>query len=195
MCLALLAFSGLLSAGPGIGLSPVWSALRAYCGRWRSLLQRMTLIRQARQDARRRERRASGEQHHADYTAGISLSPIELALIAELNLEIARAHDKVADAVSASVETRRAALTAATALRERAGAFHREARCISTESILNTASRRETASASTGPDRRRQGRRTEARRRESASAVDAVGRGERRATPDRRQRQRRGHAS
>ena len=59
----------------------------------------------------------------------MSLNSIELGLIAELNLEMARANEAVAEDATELPETRRVASEAANAWRERARLFQLQARC------------------------------------------------------------------
>jgi hypothetical protein len=179
-CLPLLVFSGLLRVDPRIGLSPV-----------RRLVEWISLIRQPGDATEREDWRESDAQPRSENYAAFSLSAIELAVVAELNLEIARAHDELADDASQRVETRRAARAKATAIRERAELLHLEARLLSTQPMLYAPSRLEPASFGTWPERRTYERRTRSRRRDEESAAGAPGGRERRTLPDRRQRERR----
>jgi hypothetical protein len=183
-CLALLMFSGLLSADPHIGL-----AIRETCVRWR---RRMSLIRKPPGVTDRRDQRESGQPPRSEKTAVFGLSAIELAVLAELNLEIARSHDELFDDASLRVETRRAAHASATALRERAESFHLQARRLSTQPMLYAPSMQKPASSCTAPERRTHERRTASRRRDAASAPGRPGGPERRTLPDRRRNDRRG---
>jgi hypothetical protein len=150
----------------------------------------MSLFIKRRQAAERRDRPESGDQPRSENNAALSLSAIELAVVAELNLEIARAHDEVAGDATRRVETRQAAGEVATALRERAHSLHLEARRLSAHRMY-VPSMEKPASAYTGPERRRQGRRRRARRRDSVAAFGAPGACDRRAVPERRHRERR----
>ena len=115
------------------------------------------------------------------------LNSIELALIAEYNLEMARANEAVADDATKRLETRRRASDAATAWRHRAQLFQVEAMRQSAQPILPG----EPARAYAGPERRRQMRRSQTRRADPASGRAGRGRGDRRAGPERRTRDRR----
>jgi hypothetical protein len=191
-CLPLLVLVTLLSADPHTGLSPVSTAIRDHCVRWRRLVHRMSLIRQARDATDRRDRRQISEQPRSEHNAAGSLSAIELSVVAELNFELARAHEELADDARQRVETRRTAHAKATAMRERAESFHLEARRLSLQPMLHAPSMAKPASPPTEPERRTHERRTRPRRRDGGSAVSAPGGRERRALPDRRKRERRG---
>ena len=188
-CLALLVFYGLLRGDPHIGLSTVSTAIRGFCVRWRRLIQMISLIRQLRHATTRRDRR--GEQPRSENDAALGLSALELAAVAALNLELARAHDELADDASRRVETRRAAGAKARALRERAESFQLDARRLSAQPMLHTPSMQKPASPRTVPERRTQDRRSASRRRDGKSAVSVIGGRERRTMPERRKRERR----
>jgi hypothetical protein len=157
----------------------------------RRLVEWIGLIRQPGDATEREDQRESGARPRSENYAAFSLSAIELAVVAELNLEIARAHDELAADASQRVETRRAAHAKATAIRARAELLHLEARLLSTQPMLYAPSRQEPASAGTWPERRSYERRTQSRRRDGESAAGAPGGRERRTLPDRRQRERR----
>jgi hypothetical protein len=186
-CLALLMFSWLLSADPHIRL-----AIRGYCVRWRRLVQWMGLVKQPRDVPDRRDRPEDGEPPRSENGAAFGLSAIELAVLAELNLEIARGQDELADDASLRGETRRNAQARATALRERAHSFQLEARALNAQPMLYAPSTHEPAAPRTGPERRSHDRRTGSRRRSGESALGPPGGHERRTMPDRRKRDRRG---
>jgi len=129
-----------------------------------------------------------------DSTADSSLilNPIELALIAELSLEQARAHDEVAHDENQRPDTRSAASATAAAWRERARMLQLEARRRSAHPMLPGArSPRTLASTYAGPERRRQIRRTQTRRTGPTAVADAVEARDRRLGSDRRERDRR----
>lgn len=121
----------------------------------------------------------------------ISLNAIELALIAELSLEQASAHDAVADDAGQRPEIRTAAAEAATAWRERARLFQLEARRRVGHPIVPGRPAQVAASAYTGPERRRQMRRGQTRRGGPEVAFDARDRRDRRTVAERRGRDRR----
>jgi hypothetical protein len=152
----------------------------------------MSLIRRPRHATERRDRRESSEQPRSENNAAFSLSAVELAVVAELSLEIARAHDEVANDASRHVEKRRAARAEATALRERAESFHLEARRLSAQPMLYAPSMQKLAPPRTAPERRAQERRTGSRRRDGKCTVGVLGGLEQRTVPDRRKRERRG---
>jgi hypothetical protein len=91
--------------------------------------------------------------------AQMKLSSIELALLAELNLQMAHAYDEAAEDAHNSVEARQDARARGSRLRERARRFQEEARRSSDEAALTTA-----GAVYTGPERRRGDRRTSERR-------------------------------
>jgi hypothetical protein len=119
----------------------------------------------------------------------ISLNAIELALIAELNLERARDHDAVANDAVRLPEVRRAAATAATAWRERARVFQLEAERRSGHSMAPGKSAPVMDFTYTGPERRQHMRRRQTRRYEAEAASEH--RRDRRAGPERRREDRR----
>jgi hypothetical protein len=122
-------------------------------------------------------------------TSATSLNAIELALIAELNLEQARAHDEVANDAARRPEVRLAAEAYATAWRERAGLFRLEAQRRSGHPMVPGRSARVRASTYTGPERRRQMRRRQTRRGDGEAASerpDRRDRRDRRTRPERR---------
>jgi len=118
----------------------------------------------------------------------MSLNSIELGLIAELNLEMAQANEAVAQDVTQRPETRRVASEAANTWRERARLFHLQAHRQSAHPIVpGTRSVHPAGLAYTGPERRRQMRRTQTRR-TGGPVLDAR---DRRIGSDRRRRDRR----
>jgi hypothetical protein len=121
-----------------------------------------------------------------------SLNSIELALIAEYNLEMARANEAVADDATKRLETRRRASKVATAWRRRAQLFQLQAWRQSAQPILpGEQSIRAPGRVYTGPERRWRMRRTQTRRTGSASVCAGHGPGDRRAGAERRRRDRR----
>jgi hypothetical protein len=116
----------------------------------------------------------------------MKLSSIELALIEELNLEMARACAEVAEDARNPRETRDAAQERGSRLRERARMFHLEARRLAAEPALK-------AGLYAGPERRRADRRRSERRESAPTPPDHLPAGhERRINPDRRREERRG---
>jgi hypothetical protein len=96
----------------------------------------------------------------------IGLNSIELALIAELNLEQARAHDAVANDPDTRTETRLAAARAAGQWRVRASLLQRQAQRQSSQPMLSgyETMRDGLSVVYTGPERREWTRRTRTRR-------------------------------
>lgn len=109
------------------------------------------------------------------------LNAIELALIAELNLERARAHDEVANDHTQRPATRRSASVEAAAWRERARLFQLQARRESARPVVPDSTG-PPATPYIGPERRRQARRTVTRR----AAPAEPGQRDRRISTDRR---------
>jgi hypothetical protein len=115
----------------------------------------------------------------------MKLSSIELALIEELNLEMARACDEVAEDARNPRETREAARERGSRLRKRARMFHLEARRLAAEPALK-------AEPYAGPERRHGDRRTTDRRERGPTPPAHLPAGhERRINPDRRREERR----
>ena len=121
----------------------------------------------------------------------ISLNAIELALIAELNLERARDHDAVANDAARLPQVRQAAAAAATAWRDRARLFELEAGRRSAHSMAPGESAAVIDFTYAGPERRRQMRRRGPRRGDAEAAAAAADRRDRRAGPERRRGDRR----
>jgi hypothetical protein len=121
----------------------------------------------------------------------ISLSSIELALIAELSRERARDFDAVAGDADQRPEARQAASEAAIAWRERARMLQLEAGRRSGQPMLPEWPAEVAASTYTGPERRRRARRAETRRGGPDASSDASGSRDRRTGPERRRRDRR----
>lgn len=113
----------------------------------------------------------------------LTLNAVELALIAELSLEMARANDAVADDATERFDTRRSASEAASAWRQRARMLQSHARRQSS-TPMGPHGRQFSASTYTGPERRRHMRRMHTRRTDSASAQ--LGRYDRRIEAERR---------
>lgn len=170
--LGLLVLCGFLRADRQIGLSPLCSAVRGYRVRWRRVLRWM-------------------KSRSAQNSSAASLSAIELAVVAELNFELARAYDEVADDANQPVETRLAAHEKATAICDRAASFQHAARRLSAKPMLYAPSMQKPASPRTASERRTRDRRNRPRRRDGESAVGPPGGRERRTLPDRRKRDRR----
>lgn len=114
----------------------------------------------------------------------VKLNAIELALLAELSLEQARAHEEMVDDPAVQPETRRKAARVATAWRERAKVFQAQARLQAAAPFVPNAH------GYTGPERRRTMRRREARRTGPGTSTMRQ-RGDRRGLPDRRRDDRR----
>jgi hypothetical protein len=125
-------------------------------------------------------------------TAPSSLNAIELALIAELSLEQARAHDEVANDPVVAPETRARAAQAAAAWRERGRSFQWQAQQLTAQPI--TPDGLSPSPIYTGPERRRGMRRTQTRRTDSAAESGSGGHRDRRFGSDRRQSDRRAAA-
>jgi len=125
--------------------------------------------------------------------ATINLSSLELALVAEFNLEMARAYDEVAEDAAGQPKTRRTARKLGSRQRERARLLQLEARRRRAESTITSEEViSEPGSAYTGPDRRKRERRVAERRASHAVGPDVKVAGhDRRTDPDRRRRERR----
>ena len=121
----------------------------------------------------------------------MSLNAIELALIAELNLERARDHDAVANDAARLPEVRQAAAAAATAWRERARLFKLEAGRRSAHSMAPGESGPVFDFTYTGPERRRQMRRLQTRRGDAEAVAGGPAARDRRTAPERRRNDRR----
>jgi len=120
------------------------------------------------------------------------LNAIELALIAEYSLEMARANEAVADDATKGLETRRRASEVAAAWRHRAQVFQAHARRASAHPTLpDERPVRALARAYIGPERRQGMRRRQMRRTDPASTPSGHARGDRRAGSERRRRDRR----
>ena len=120
---------------------------------------------------------------------GTSLNAIELALVAEHSLEMARANQAVADDATTAPEARRKAAEVAAAWRQRAELFLTEARRRSADPIVpGVQPIRANGSAYTGSERRKRMRRAHPRRTDPVSAGDGH---DRRAGRERRRRERR----
>jgi hypothetical protein len=117
----------------------------------------------------------------------MSLNAIELALVAEHSLEMARAHQAVADDATSRPEARRKAAEVAAAWRQRAELFQIEARRRSAQPIVPGV---RPIRPIAGPERRSRMRRKHTRR--TDRAAPRHGPRDRRAVPDRRRRDRRG---
>lgn len=193
--------------GPSPGAFAVSFALFLFCGLLRPLESKARALSEAR-------RRPASRSNHGDVAEArprqnlpdplaeaaadrpivspITLNPIELGLIAELSLEMARGEQAVAEDLEQSPETRMVASELAVAWRERAARFQLEAQRLGEHPLIASEPPLYTASpAYTGPERRKQTRRTRTRRTDPAPAPDGVGRGDRRMRADRRQEDRR----
>lgn len=139
--------------------------------------------------------RANARRSTASATLGrreIQLSPLELALIAEFNREMAAAYDQVANDPTAQSATRQVAQESAARRRERAELFQLEARRASTypAAVAHMATQEERPNV--GPERRRRERRSGERRRLRFPPQEPLSHAERRTHHDRRQHERRG---
>jgi hypothetical protein len=119
------------------------------------------------------------------------LGPLELALIAEFNLEMAAAYDEVAESPTARRATREAARESAARRRERAQLFQLEARRASAYPGALALPTMHEQWPYVGPERRQGERRTGERRRLRPRPPDPRGQAERRIDRDRRQDERR----
>jgi hypothetical protein len=172
------------------------SVLVVLCGLLRPLEARWTARlsdEESGSEARRSSVRSDPPADAGADRAGASatgLNSIELALIAELSLEMALAHEAVANDAAQPPEARRVASEVATGWRERARRFQLQAQRQATDPIVpDVRSIHPPAPAYTGPERREKTRRTQTRRGPAASY--GVDRFDRRSGPDRRQRDRR----
>ena len=175
VCCALLIFSGLL--GP---LKPKAGALRE--------IRRAVRSSDEPPPKAREDRSVSEDRPEA---SAMTLNAIELALIAELNLERARDHDAVANDAARLPQVRQAAAAAATAWRDRARLFELEAGRRSAHSMAPGESAAVIDFTYAGPERRRQMRRRGPRRGDAEAAAAAADRRDRRAGPERRRGDRR----
>jgi hypothetical protein len=118
----------------------------------------------------------------------IRLSSIELALLAELNLQMAHAYDEEAEDPRNPLEARQRARDRGSRLRDRSRMFQQEARRVGHEGALTVERERVYA----GPERRRDDRRTSDRRSHGPVPPDRLPAGhDRRTNPDRRRDERR----
>jgi hypothetical protein len=125
--------------------------------------------------------------------SGLQLSAIELGLLANFNLEMAEAYDQVAQDPKHRPESRQTARESAADHRERAHRFQSEAQEWSAYPTLPTnPPQQEPTPPYAGPERREHERRGSERR---ASRSDALSPDDRRANRDRRQGDRRRHAT
>jgi hypothetical protein len=141
-----------------------------------------------------RSGRAAGRRSNASSTVGrseIQLTALELALVAEFNVEMAAAYDEVADDTTAQPATREAAREAAARHRERAGLFQLEAERASASPAAVAEPPSPEQRPYVGPERRRAERRTSERRRLRSPAQEQIAQAERRMQHDRRQHDRR----
>ena len=123
------------------------------------------------------------------------LSPLELALLAELNLELARAHEQVADDEAGRDEAREAARRSAAALRERARSLTLQAQARNAEpTIPGCPPITAPYHPYPGPERRKEARRALARRDDKPAIDGRLRAADRRTGDDRRRTDRRGRA-
>lgn len=157
--------------------TPLWS---------RSLTRVPERIRELWGGLRRSLRRcARADNPRASPVAALELSELELAVVAELNREMASDYEQVASDPGQRLESRRRASELALALHERASLFQLEAQL-----RLGPSPPPAGAHVYSGPERRKDGRRVHSRRAGHEAASPRWG-GERRTTPDRRRRDRR----
>jgi len=122
----------------------------------------------------------------------VPLSPIELALVAQLNLEMAAAYEEVADDRTARRDARQAAQESAGRWRERARQLQAQAhRAGSRPTVAAQELIEEQPQPYGEPERRTRERRTRDRRQPVRSPREALAHAERRTRRDRRQRERR----
>jgi hypothetical protein len=174
-----------------VGRSAVYGALLIFSGLLGPLGPRARgLAKMRRADRLRREPppKARGDRPESPAT---SLNAIELALIAELNLEQARAHDEVANDAARRPEVRLAAEAYATAWRERAGLFQLEAQRRGGHPTVPRPPALVRDHTYGGPERRRQMRRRQTRRDGGEGAPERLVRGDRRRGSERRGHDRR----
>jgi hypothetical protein len=127
----------------------------------------------------------------------MNLNSIEIAVVAEMDLEMARGYEEVARDTTQNAETRRAAQDAASRWRERARLYSLEARRLTAEPLFpgeRPASQPDRPY--TGPERRKQERRRGERRGNGSAQSGHPGAltfgRDRPINPDRRQGDRRG---
>jgi len=124
--------------------------------------------------------------------AEMRLNSLELALLAEFNLEMAAAYDEVAKDPAAGPETRATARDSANRGRERAQLFQLEAQRLSAHSTAVPEPPGPAQPARyAGPKRRTRERRVRERRRPGPLQPGGLGGSERRVNPNRRRRDRR----
>jgi hypothetical protein len=122
----------------------------------------------------------------------VRLNAVELGLVSELSLEMAQAEEAVANDPAQRPETRMVASELATAWRARAARFQLEAQRLGANPLIpGEPLVYATSPVYTGPERRKQTRRTRTRRTGPTPACDGLVGGDRRIRPDRRQRDRR----
>jgi len=175
VCCALLIFSGLLG--------PFERKARGLAG-----IQRA--VGSSDEPPPKAGREPSAREDRPEASA-MSLNAIELALIAELNLERARDHDAVANDAARLPEVRQAAAAAATAWRERARLFKLEAGRRSAHWMAPGESGPVFDFTYTGPERRRQMRRLQTRRGDAEAVAGGPEARDRRTAPERRRNDRR----
>ncbi len=162
------------------GSGGTWLAclpLLVFCGLLRPMVRCARLFEESRRAAGWSREPRRSEDRDRPGESEVRLTPIELALVAELNLEQARAHDEVANDPDRTPETRLAAARAASEWRTRASLFQQQAQRQSAEPIapLHPASHARSGVRYAGPERRRH-----TRRRQSARVMAASGELERR---------------
>lgn len=160
-----------------------------FCGLLRPLRRSGGVLEQTRPDEHGSPPSDGGDRPEG---SAISLNSIELALIAELNLEQARGYEAVANDPETRPETRLASAQAASQWRARASLFQLQAQRQSAQPLVpaHPAAHDGLSIVYAGPERRKATRRTQTRR--AAAAARALERRNRPAIGDRRRRDRRG---
>jgi hypothetical protein len=173
--------------GPWLACLP----LLVFCGLLRPLVRCARLLEEPRRAPRWSRQPPCSLDGDNPGESGIRLTPIELALIAELNLEQARSHEEVASDPDRAAETRLAAARAASEWRARATLFHQQAQRQSAEPVVprQPAALARSGACYVGPERRRHTRRSQSRR--VAAASGELERRERQDAGDRRRGDRR----
>jgi hypothetical protein len=122
---------------------------------------------------------------------GIHLTSLELALVAQFNLEMAEAYDEVAEDPQVSLDTRRRARAAAYHRRDRARLLQAEAQRLRAYPTSVGGHSTEKQPPYAGPERRERERRMRDRRASGSLRTPALAHADRRSVADRRQRERR----
>lgn len=140
---------------------------------------------------------AGGAAGHspAPTATAMHLNSLELALLAQFNLEMAAAYDEVAEDHKCGLVTRHTARESASRRRQRARMLESEAqRLAAYPTSVPEQTPYEQPMPYAGPERRKGERRRRERRRPVPSSTRSLGIAERRANRDRRRRERRAQA-